>query len=140
MDNKNIITFFSLENLTVLNKIELKKLPITSHSFDLMTGDKISDENLEKIDAVEDNIYITNFFNLSDFKVSNKTELKELSIKSHLFHLISGEIIKDEELEDVFNPQDNGTIQQLNLKEIDSLINDTKIIIQNNYIYKEFDL
>jgi hypothetical protein len=140
MDNKNIITFFSLENLTVLNKIELKKLPITSHSFDLMTGDKISDENLEKIDAVEDNIYITNFFNLSDFKVSNKTELKELSIKSHLFHLISGEIIKDEELEDVFNPQDNGTIQELNLKEIDSLINNTKIIIQNNYIYKEFDL
>ena len=140
MDNKNIITFFSLENLTVLNKIELKKLPITSHSFDLMTGDKISDENLEKIDAVEDNIYITNFFNLSDFKVSNKTELKELSIKSHLFHLISGEIIKDEELEDVFIPQDNGTIQELNLKEIDSLINNTKIIIQNNYIYKEFDL
>ena len=140
MDNKNIITFFSLENLTVLNKIELKKLPIISHSFDLMTGDKISDENLEKIDAVEDNIYITNFFNLSDFKVSNKTELKELSIKSHLFHLISGEIIKDEELEDVFNPQDNGTIQELNLKEIDSLINNTKIIIQNNYIYKEFDL
>ena len=140
MDNKNIITFFSLENLTVLNKIELKKLPITSHSFDLMTGDKISDENLEKIDAVEDNIYITNFFNLSDFKVSNKTELKELSIKSHLFHLISGEIIKDEELQDVFNPQDNGTIQELNLKEIDSLINNTKIIIQNNYIYKEFDL
>ena len=26
-ENKNIITFFPLENLTVLNKIELKKLP-----------------------------------------------------------------------------------------------------------------
>ena len=139
-ENKNNITFFPLENLTVLNKIELKKLPIRSHSFDLMTGDKISDEDLEEIDAVEDNISITNFFNLSDFKVSNKTELKELSIESHLFHLISGEIIKNEELEDVFNPQDSDTIQELNLKEIDSLINNPKTIIQNIYIYKEFDL
>ena len=61
--------------LTGLVKIELKKLPITSHSFDLMTGDKISDEDLKKIGAVEEYLSITNFFNLSDFKVSRKNEI-----------------------------------------------------------------
>ena len=138
--NKNVTTFFILKDLSISNKIELKRLSNKSHSFDLITGNLIKDESLEDTFIHEDKNSFTNFFLLSDLQIINKTELKKTMITSHFFNLISGEIIKDEKFEDVIISEKNEAIKELNLKEINSLINNSKIITRNDYIYTEFDL
>ena len=93
--NKNVTTFFIFKDLSISNKIELKRLSNKSHSFDLITGNLIKDESLEDTFIHEDKNSFTNFFLLSDLQIINKTELKKTMITSHFFNLISGEIIKE---------------------------------------------